>query len=137
MEKRPRALIWYDVYCYLFSALNFWTAWHGLVAARDPMKVVYSTSFLADMANDQETIDRLEFAVRVGGWCFLGTGLVFGIAAVSLPRAPVNKKTWIAHLVHILFGATSCVLAPLCIPLLFAWLKPDVKEHFGVAKRES
>lgn len=137
MEKRPKALIWYDVYCYLFSALNFWTAWHALAAVRDPMRVVYGNSYLADRAMDRESVDMLEFAVKVGGWCFLVTGTFFGIVALSLPRAPVNKKTWVAHLVHIVFGATSCILTPLCVPLLFAWLRPDVKEWFGVGRPHS
>jgi hypothetical protein len=131
---KPKAVHWYKVYCYCFSALNFYTAWHGYQLVRDPLSVVYGYKVLRENAVDQATTDILATSVRTVGWSLLAMGLVFGITAFSLPLAPDNRKTWTAHLVHILFGATSCVLAPLCVPLFFAWLKPEVKEYFGVGK---
>lgn len=132
VADKPKAVAWYKVYCYLFSALNFVTAWEGLAIARDPYGVISRYRWLRDQAVDQQTTDILATMVRSIGWTFVATGVFFGIAAFSLPLAPDNKKTWTAHLVHILVGATSCVLTPLCLPLLFAWLKPEVKRYFGV-----
>lgn len=135
VKKKPAAVVWYDVYCYLFAALNFWTAYHALKALRDPMAVVYGSPFLAERANDQDSVEVLEFAVRIGGWCFLLTGLVFGVAALSLPHAPVNRKAWVAHIVHLVFGASSCVLAPICLPVLFAWFRPEVRQYFDAERQ--
>lgn len=133
MTGKPRAVTWYKVYCHLFAALNFYTAWHGYRLVRDPHEVINSYRFLSDLAIDQATTDSLVFSISLLGWSIALMGVFFGTIAFTLPHAPDNKKTWTAHLVHILFGATSCVLTPLCIPLLVAWLKPEVKAYFGVA----
>ena len=132
MASKPRAIVWYKVYCYCFSALNFYTAFHGLKIVRDPYGVVNSVPQLSEQAVDQQTTEIVVTAVSSVGWSLLAMGVVFGLTAFSLPYAPDNRKTWVAHLVHIIFGATSCVLTPLCVPLLIAWLKPEVKAWFGV-----
>jgi hypothetical protein len=111
-----------------------YTAYHGLRIVRDPYGVVNSVRALREQAVDQATTEIVVTAVSAVGWSLLAMGLVFGTTALSLPHAPDNRKTWVAHLVHILFGATSCVLAPLCVPLLFAWLRPEVKAYFGVSR---
>jgi hypothetical protein len=136
VSGRPKALAWYKVYCYLFSALNFYTAWHGMALVRDPFGPINRYKFLSDLAIDKATTDQLAFSVQAVGWSLVATGVVFGLIAFTLPLAPDTKKTWSAHLVHILFGATSCVLAPLCIPLFFAWLRPEVRRWFGVPARD-
>ena len=134
VTARPKAVVWYKVYCHLFALLNFYTAWHGLKVARDPHALILDVRPLRELAVDQETTQIVANAVAMVGWSLVAMGVAFGVAAFSLPHAPDNKKTWVAHLVHIVFGATSCVLTPLCLPLLFAWLKPEVKEWFGVGR---
>jgi hypothetical protein len=42
-----------------------------------------------------------------------------------------KKWVWILHLVLIALGFTSCACWPFCIPLIFAWLKPEVKAWYG------
>jgi hypothetical protein len=131
VAQRPTALAWYKVYCYLFALLNFASAWKGFSLVRDPHGVINKYAFLREQAIDQQTTDLVAMMVVTVGWTLVALGLVFGVTAFTLPLAPDNKKTWVAHLVHILFGATSCVLTPLCLPLLVAWLKPEVKEWFA------
>ncbi len=134
--KKPRAVLWYKVYCYLFAALNFYSAWHGLTIVRDPDGILQRFQILRDQVVDDQTRDLMLFMIGSMGWTLLLIGAVFGVTAFSLPNAPDNRKTWVAHLVHIVVGTTSCVLTPFCIVLLVAWLKPEVKEHFGVLPRE-
>lgn len=113
--------------------MNLFTAWEGYQIARDPMGFIYRMSFLANMTtDDQATNDYLELVVLLAGWTFVGVGLVFGIAAFTLPRTPDNKKTWTAHLVHLVFGMTSGILLPLCLPVFIAYLKPEVKEYYSI-----
>lgn len=49
-------------------------------------------------------------------------------AAFFLPRRPWS---WIAHLVLIAIGLTSCCTLPAAIPLLVSWLKPETQAWFG------
>lgn len=132
MRKKPKAVVWYKVYCHLFALLNLYTAWEGLKLVRDPHGVIARSSYLQQQAIDEQTTQIVLTFVQSVGWSLVGVGVVFGIAALSMPHAPDNRKTWVAHLVHICFGATSCVLTPLCVPLLVAWFRPEVKEWFGV-----
>jgi hypothetical protein len=125
------------MYCHLFALLNLYTAWEGLKLARDPHGVIGRSSYLQQQAADEQTTQIVVAFVQWAGWSLVGVGLVFGLAALTLPHAPDNRKTWIAHLVHICFGATSCVLAPLCVPLLIAWFRPEVKGYFGVESQKS
>ncbi len=134
-RKRPKAVVWYEVYCHVFAGLNLLTAWEGLQIARNPHGIIGRFSFLSDLATDQDTLDYLVVMVQATGWTFIGVGLFFGIAAVTLPRTPDNRKTWVAHLVHLVFGMSSGVLLPLCLPVFIAWLKPEVKAYYGVPIR--
>ena len=136
VKQKPKAVFWYKVYCYCFSALNFYSAWHGWQLVRNPYGIIRDFKFLQDLAVDEASTEATVFMVQGVGWSLFAMGLIFGITAFSLPQAPDNRKTWVAHMVHILFGATSCVLTPLCLPLLIAWFKPEVKEYFGVPVRE-
>jgi hypothetical protein len=54
--------------------------------------------------------------------------LVACVAGFFLPRRPL---AWIAHLVLISIGLTSCCTIPAPVPLLVAWLKPDLRAWFG------
>ena len=130
----PRAVVWYKVYCYLFSALNYFSAWEAYRLTKDPYAVINTVGVLNQAARDQDTTEYFAFLIQAAGWSLFATGLIFGTIALSLPQAPDNKKTWAAHMVHIVFGAASCFLTPLCVPLLFAWFKPEVKAYFGVNK---
>ena len=136
MGKKPAAVYWYDVYCYLFSCLNFWTAWHGWGFAHDPYGLINAVPYLSNMATDQASTDAVVLMIRTMGWSLFAMGLFFGGAAFTLPFAPATKKSWTAHLLHLVFGMSSCVMLPICLPVLIAWFKPQVKAYFGVEGRK-
>ncbi len=69
--------------------------------------------------------------IALTGGLLLGLGALFlalYVAGFFLPRRP---WAWIAHLVLIAFGLTSCCTMPAAIPLLVFWLKPDLRAWFG------
>ncbi len=71
------------------------------------------------------------FTILLYGVVLLAMGLVLlglFVAGFFLPRRP---WAWVAHLVLIAFGLTSCCTMPAAIPLLVAWLKPDLQAWFG------
>ena len=57
------------------------------------------------------------------------------LAACALPLLLSPRPwLWTYDLVIICIGMTSACFLPACIPLLIAWMKPDLKSYFG--KRE-
>jgi hypothetical protein len=71
------------------------------------------------------------WTIVVYGVVLLGVGAVLHTVYFTgffLPRKP---WAWIAHLVLIAIGLTSCCTIPASIPLLVLWLKPDVQAWFG------
>jgi MFS family permease len=71
------------------------------------------------------------WTILVYGVVLLVVGAVCLAACVAgffLPRRP---WAWIAHLVLISIGLTSCCTIPASVPLLVAWLKPDLRAWFG------
>ncbi len=69
--------------------------------------------------------------VLAWGVTLLGAGAVFlalFVAAFFLPRTP---WAWVAHLVLIAFGLTSCCTIPAAVPLLVAFLRRDTQAWFG------
>lgn len=111
----PAALMWFKVYA---GAL-------GLVyVATAALSLVYLFMDPADLA-----MSRVE--ARVFGALLLVMGL--GLAAGCLLPLFLAPKPWVwtYDLVVICLGLTSCCCMPICIPLLIAWLKPEMKAYFG------
>lgn len=53
------------------------------------------------------------------------------IACAAAPFLPRKPWAWVYHVVLICLGLTSACCLPVCIPLLLAFLKPEVKGWFG------
>ena len=131
-RNRPKAIFWYEVYCHIFGLLNLFTAWEGYQITRKANDIVREYEFFRSQGTAPEMVAYWELVVGLFGWVLMGVGLAFGVAAFVLPRTHDSKKMWVAHLVHLIFGISSVILIPLCLPVLLAWLKPDVKEHYGI-----
>jgi hypothetical protein len=58
-------------------------------------------------------------------------GFVFAIPSTIAVFAGRKKWVWLLHLVMIALGFSSCACWPICIPLIMAWLKPEVKAWYG------
>lgn len=117
-DVRPPAVRWYAWYCYTAAALNFAlfvvSLWFALYASR----LGYE--------------DYVAQAIVLTAWCFAPVGLLFGILNLVLPRLPRTKNYYTAHVVNIVLGLGSICLAPFCLWLLVAWLRPDVRAYFHV-----
>lgn len=68
---------------------------------------------------------------KVMGVVFLILGLALCVPYAIAPFLPRKSWVWVFGLVLICIGLTSLCCLPVCIPLLIAWLKPDVKQFYG------
>ena len=66
--------------------------------------------------------------------------MMFAYAFVGLIFAPLNfwlafakpkPGFYVAHAVNLGLGVLSCVCAPIALPALIFWFKPDVREYFN------
>jgi hypothetical protein len=73
--------------------------------------------------------DAMTTTVMGGIYTMLGAALA--IPSLIGVFAGRKKWVWVLHLVMIALGFTSCACWPFCIPLIFAWLKPEVKAWYG------
>ncbi len=113
----PKAVTWYRVYCLASAIMN------GALAL---------ASLGAILGRDRLASEAVPVWVFVlAGAMFLPVGLVFGAVALWLPTIPPDRRAWALHLTNIVLGVGSVCLTPLCLPLLVAWLKPDVQAYFG------
>ena len=53
------------------------------------------------------------------------------IAFAAAPFLPRRGWAWIAGMLLIGLGMTSCCCVPACLPLLLQWIKPETKAWFG------
>jgi hypothetical protein len=60
----------------------------------------------------------------------VAAAVVYGAFAVVHAGAavlPGNRYSWGFGIAVIIFGVTTCLFLPACIPLLIYWLKPETK----------
>lgn len=111
---------WYVLYCWVNAGLNWALAAAALWMLREWRR------FIPDLAEQ----DLFELPIVLGCWCAFALGLVFGAVNVVLPSWR-RGAAWPAHIVNIVLGAGTVVLAPICVPLLFAYLDDEVKQYYG------
>lgn len=61
------------------------------------------------------------------------TAVFFGIGALILMRAPRTRASWVTHLVNLAIGASTLILAPIAVPTLFLWFRPETRAWFDYA----
>lgn len=116
---------WYRAYCWLAFALH--GGWVALWVAIffDPQRA------LALLPPADPPIP--ETIATIPAKIFISTGIVFGIGSVAVLRHPRNPQGYAMHVTNLALGACSCVLTPVALPLLLAFLKPENKEWFAAA----
>jgi hypothetical protein len=119
LESVPTAVLVYRSYCLLAALLNF-------VVAAGAVWLIVDRHRLASEYVPAE-------AWALAGWMFLPTGIGFGLLNVWLFRVRRRGQEWAMHLGNIVLGVASCCLTPVCLPLMLAWLRPEVKEWFSSA----
>ena len=110
----PPIFKWYVVYCVLM-ALGY---------------LALSVMGVAFMFMEPERDMSAEEA-KVMGAVFIILGLAFCFPYAIAPFLARKSWVWVFGLVLICVGLTSLCCLPVCIPLLIAWLKPDVKKFYG------
>lgn len=114
----PKAVAWYRFYCGAAASLNF-----GLVLAGVAM-IAFSGQWAT------ETVPK-DAMIAFGGGLILNC-VLFGILNVWIPKYR-GPSAWGLHLVNLCFGIASCVLAPIAVPVLVAWCRPEVKDYIEQA----
>ena len=110
----PPVYKWFVAYCILMALLY-------LVMA------VMGVAFMF-MEPDRE---MSEAEMKIMGSVFIILGLAFCVPYAAAPFLPRKSGVWIFGLVLICLGLTSLCCLPVCIPLLIAWLKPEMKAFYG------
>lgn len=114
--RKPTVIGWYRFYC-------------GALTLVYLALLVFSVVFMREMnatltAEQQARAPSPALLIIVT----LPAVVLFGLSFVA-GRKPWG---WVLGIVLICIGFTGCCL-PVCIWMLIAWLRPDVKEYFGRA----
>jgi hypothetical protein len=110
----PPAFKWFVVYCIVMALLYLTLAGAGIV--------------LGFIEPDREMSAE---EAKIMGVVFIILGLVFSVPYAIAPFLPRQSWVWVFGLVLICLGLTSLCCLPVCIPLLIAWLKPEMKAFYG------
>lgn len=110
----PPAFKWFVAYCVCMALLYLVTAVMGIVF------------MFAEPDRDMSAEEA-----RIMGVVFLILGLVFCVPYAIAPFLPRQSWVWVFGLVLICIGLSSLCCLPACIPLLLAWLKPEMKAFYG------
>ena len=100
------------------------------------MAIVYALCVIAGvvfLTLSEETLraegtDVME--VRIQGVALLVVGIPLMLVFAAGPLAPRRNWVWIFHIVLMGIGLTSVCCLPATIPLLIAYIKPEVKTWF-------
>ena len=110
----PPAFNWFVAYCILM-ALGYLT-----------LVVVGIVYLFVEPERDMSAAEQ-----RVMGVVFIIMGLAFCVPYAAAPFLPRSSWVWVFGLVLICIGLGSLCCLPICIPLLLAWMKPEMKAYYG------
>lgn len=121
-EPAPSVWRWYQVLCVFLAVVN-------AVLAALGVWIGTNLDWLVSLSENPES-DRA--ALAQGGPVLIGTGIAF--AALNLMLLTFPRKPWayLVHLGNILAAIFLCCPAPLAIPLLIFWIRPEAREYFGM-----
>ena len=111
----PRAYFWYRIYLSVLAFLYLAVTVLGIVLA----------------AMQPETQDHDRETLLIASIVYAVLGSVFFVISIVALFLPVKSYNWIAGLVMIAIGMTTCIFIPFLIPLLVYWIKPETKAFFG------
>lgn len=115
-ELGSKTYFWFRIYLGAMAALYLAVIVFGSIAA-------YFSQYETNSQEAQELfITGIIYAV-IGVPFFLAFAI-----GLFIPRKPWG---WIAGMVYICIGMTSCCFLPAVIPLLIFWLKPETQAYFG------
>ncbi len=109
---RPALLPWYRAFVTGMAVFNLAVAGLGAWMLRSPPET------------------DLEITAALGR-LYLACGLSLAAACAGAAFLPRRPWAWVAGLVLIGIGITSCCLLPAAIPLMIGWIRPEVQTWFG------
>lgn len=112
---RPAVWPWYAVYCVCMALLYLLCCGLGVLF----------------LVLDPSDLDTSRVEALVTGFMLLVVCAPLMIAFAAGPLLPRRKWAWVAGLLLIAVGMTSCCCMPACIPLLMWWIKPETKTWYG------
>lgn len=62
---------------------------------------------------------------------FAAYAWVFFVVTLFLMKPVRTNKWWMGAFINICFGISTCILAPLCIPMAITWNSKEVKAYFN------
>ena len=80
---------------------------------------------------DPEAMGSEPFEAILTGVVLIAISLPLMLAFAAGPFLPRRSWAWIAGMLLICVGMTSCCCIPACLPMLLQWIKPDTKAWFG------
>lgn len=111
----PEVWTWYVVYCLAMAAMYLFCVLLGVVL----------------LVVDPSDLEMDSIEAKVQGAVFLLIGMALAVPYALAPFLPKRPWTWVLGIVLIGIGLTSCCCLPASLPLLLAWLKPELKQAFG------
>ena len=109
----------YRIYCWLNMA------WYAFLCF-----IGFAGLLLARAADPEVLPVESRGTFQMASLALVVMGVVFGLANYSLMRQPRTQQAYLAHLINICLGISTCILAPYCIWLGLQWQKPEVKAYF-------
>ena len=116
LESVPRAVVYYRVYCFVSAGLNL------LLAAVSVWMIARREALASEWVPDSVWL--------LAGALFLFTAGAFCPFDPWRSRGLRRPGHWGLDGGDVSLGIASCCLTPLCLLLLQAWLRPEVKEWF-------
>ena len=123
MHQPPGAWIGYCVYCVLKVAF-----YSGLIVVGTLLNLGRADFIVSPLRDfgEPSTLGPLL------GKMMIATGAPLVILYVVLPFLPRKPWAYWTHFSAILTGILMCLFAPICIPLAFTFMRPQVKNWFGI-----
>ncbi len=113
---RPPVVNWYTVYAIAMAVLYLFVLLGGILF----------------LSLDPEVLEVEPMEARVNGVVFTSLGAVFTLLFALAPVLPRLPWVWAYKLVTICLSLTSCCCLPAAIPLLIFWLRPEVRQYYGL-----
>jgi hypothetical protein len=114
----PQAVMWNRVFCVALGLINLLVAWACLQIPR----------WAVDVPPDVVPPE----VFPIVAYTFAGAAVLFSAMAFFLVALPRRPWVWAVHLTNIALGMGLLLTIPLLLPLLLAWLRPAVREYFGL-----
>ncbi len=125
-DRAPPAIGWYRSLCGLLAAAHGLLAYGGLTLAQNGLCLEGNDPEILIHLGDPGLLMRL-------GWILAATAAFFGLANLAFLFLPRRPWAYGVHLSNIIGAVCLCCPAPLALPLLLAWMKPQIKAWFGTS----